>query len=93
MRGGLMSRNVEEDCMGEDVRIEFWDCTETMLREIAHPSIRQKHVAQSYALAIRSSYPTDWAVINRAIIARWSVSGLERIKNLAWSGKAFNGIR
>jgi len=50
----------------------------------------QKDIAKTYALGLRSKEPTDWATANKAIIERWSVSGLERIKNLAWSGKAFD---
>jgi len=48
----------------------------------------QKQVAQTYALALRSTWPTDWARANAAIVARWP-KGLERVKNLAWSGKCF----
>lgn len=51
--------------------------------------LTQKQIAQTYALALRSSYETDWAKVNRMIIDRWSVSGLERIKNMAHSGKCF----
>ena len=50
----------------------------------------QKDIAKTYALGLRSQEPTDWAAANKAIIERWSVSGLERIKKLAWSGKAFD---
>lgn len=49
----------------------------------------QKQIAQTYALALRSSWPTDWARINKAIMERWSAAGLKRIKELAWSGKCF----
>jgi hypothetical protein len=50
---------------------------------------KQKEIAKTYALALRSNWPTDWARVNKAIIDRWSVAGLARIKKLAWSGKAF----
>lgn len=49
----------------------------------------QKQIAQSYALALRSSCPTDWPKVNKMIIERWSVSGLSRIKRMAWSGACF----
>ena len=49
----------------------------------------QKQIAQSYALALRSSWPTDWPKVNKLIIDRWSASGLERIKKMAWSGSCF----
>ena len=50
----------------------------------------QKDIAKTYALGLRSQLPTDWKAANKAIIERWSISGLERIKQLAWSGKAFD---
>jgi len=50
----------------------------------------QTQIAQTYALALRSSYPTDWAKVNRMIIDRWSVSGLQRIKKWAHSGKCLS---
>lgn len=49
----------------------------------------QRQIAMTYALALRSSYPTDWKKVNDMIIERWSVAGLIRIKELAWSGKCF----
>lgn len=58
-------------------------CTDTLLREIAVPKIRQKDVAVVYAMAMLSSEETDWRRVNDAIIARWSRSGLERVKIMA----------
>lgn len=52
--------------------------------------LNQKQIAQTYALAIRSSWPTDWRRVNQAIIDRWSVKGLERIKKMAWAGSCFD---
>lgn len=49
----------------------------------------QKSVAKTYALALRSSWPTDWKRVNGSIVAKWGKTGLERIKRLAWSGKAW----
>lgn len=43
----------------------------------------QKSVAKTYALALRSSWPTDWKRVNSAIPARWP-KGLQRIKESAW---------
>ncbi len=46
----------------------------------------QRDVAISYSLAMRDpSFSAQEA--NAAIIQRWSVSGLERIKAAAWSGR------
>jgi hypothetical protein len=69
--------------------IEMVDCTGTLLREIAMPESTRNSVAQTYALAMKSSEPTDWPAVNRAIIARWSLSALEHVKKLAWSGKCW----
>lgn len=71
-----------------ELRIEMAWCDGVILNEIAQ-GLNQKQIAQSYALAIRSSYPTDWKKVNEAIIARWSVSGLNRIKKMAWDGSCF----
>ena len=68
---------------------ELMDCTNVLLNEISDKGFKQKHIAMTYALSLRSSYPTDYKIVNRAIIDRWSISGLERIKNMAWSGKCF----
>ena len=58
--------------------------TQTILNELGHPEIKQRSVALTYALAIRSREATDWEAVNKAIIDRWSISGLERIKRMAW---------
>ena len=50
--------------------------------------LSQKEIAQTYAHALRSSWPTDWARVNKAILDRWP-GGLEKVKMLAWSGKCF----
>lgn len=49
----------------------------------------QKQISQTYALGLRSSWPTDWSRVNAAITARWP-KGLERIKKMAWSGSCFD---
>jgi len=69
--------------------IEMMCCESVIENEIAK-GCTQKQVAQSYALALKSSWKTDWKRVNDAIIKRWSFAGLNRIKNLAWSGKCFD---
>lgn len=65
-------------------------CTTNMLlREIADKAMKRLDVAKTYALALRSSWPTDWLKVNKAILARWSPHALVWIKEKAWSGKAF----
>ena len=71
--------------------LELMDTTRAIVDEI-ESGATQKSVAMTYAFAIKSRDKTDWPVVNRAIIARWSRSGLERIKRLAWSGKAFDDV-
>ena len=51
--------------------------------------IKDKHytrddIALQYAECIRKQVDMDATNINKAIIRRWSKSGLEHIKNLAW---------
>jgi hypothetical protein len=65
-------------------------CVESVIENEIAQGCTQKQIAQTYALGLRSSWPTDWKRVNEAIIKRWSFSGLNRIKNLAWSGKAFD---
>jgi hypothetical protein len=64
--------------------IELVCTTTTLMTEISLPEMKQTDVALTYAMALRSSDKTDWSKVNQAIIARWSVAGLERIKKLAW---------
>jgi hypothetical protein len=65
-------------------------CVEMVIENEIEQGCTQKQIAQSYALGIRSSWPTDWKRVNAAIIKRWGTSGLLRIKNMAWSGKCFD---
>ncbi len=73
------------------MRIVMTDCQETILREIATPSLKQLDVAQSYALTMESGEQVDWAKINKAIMDRWSKSGLIRIKEMAHRGTCWKG--
>jgi len=63
---------------------ELVDAQTQLLGEIAMPELKQKDIALTYALAFRTHDTVDWRVVNEAIIARWSVSGLQRIKTMAW---------
>ena len=68
---------------------ELTCCDEVILQEISNPKLKRLDIAKTYALALQSSYPTDFSRINKAIISRWSLNGLEYIKKMAWSGKCF----
>lgn len=65
--------------------IELMDCTNVLLDEISNKKFRQKDIAITYRLSLMSSDPTDYKKVNRAIIDRWSISGLTRIKEMAWA--------
>jgi hypothetical protein len=65
-------------------------CVESVIENEIKQGLTQKQIAQTYALGMRSTWPTDWKRVNEAIIKRWSFSGLNRIKNMAHSGKCFD---
>lgn len=65
-------------------------CADMVIKNEIEQGCTQKQIAQTYALALRSEEHVDWKAINEAIIERWSIAGLERIKKLAWSGKCFD---
>ena len=75
------------------MRCVLANCTQTLMNEIAEPTMRRRDIAQTYLLAMRSPETVDWSLVNRAIIARWSRSGLIWIKRQAHSGKCFEERR
>lgn len=44
--------------------------------------LTQKQIAETYAMAMVSSWPTDWKRVNEAITAKWP-KGLNRVKEMA----------
>lgn len=67
------------------------DMTEAILQFVS-PYARRNDVAAMYGTVIlfsRFARPArmeaDWSRVNAAIIARWSLSGLQYIKRRAWS--------
>jgi len=64
-------------------------CADMVIENEIKRGCTQKQIAQTYALALRSEEEVDWKQINTLIIERWSISGLERIKQMAWSGSCF----
>jgi hypothetical protein len=58
--------------------------THVLLAEIADKECHQADVANTYAAAFYVIEDMPWAAINNAIICRWSTSGLNRIKSMAW---------
>ena len=71
--------------------IEMVECERALLEEIRDPKMKRRDVAKTYALTIKSSEfgDIDFDRVNRAIIERWSRSGLEWIKKQAWTGDCF----
>lgn len=61
---------------------------ETIENEIRR-GCNQRQIAQTYALALQSSWPTDWKRVHVAIAARWSGKAINRIKRMAWTGECF----
>jgi hypothetical protein len=74
--------------MMSDFQINLVCCTQVICDQVAVKQATQKDIALTYAMAIRSAAQNgdvpDWGTINRAILARWKMSGLERIKKRAF---------
>jgi hypothetical protein len=73
--------------MSEEFIMELM-CVESVIENEIAQGCTQRQVAQTYALGLRSTWKTDWKRVNEAILARWP-KGLNRIKEMAWSGKCF----
>lgn len=65
------------------MHFEF-DRTRALLREVADLRMKRDDIAETYALALNTPERVDWTAVNSAIIRRWSVSGLNYIKERAW---------
>lgn len=80
--------------MSEGWRINLVCCTDVILQDVGAKEATRKDVALTYAMSIKSEADgadkPDWPTINKAILSRWSMSGLEYIKKRAFdilSGK------
>lgn len=65
--------------------------TESLIHD-AETMPTQKAMAKSYACLIRwkeNLYSVDLKAVNGAIIERWGVKGLSRIKVMAWKTEKF----
>lgn len=65
------------------MRVEMIDVQGQLLAEIADRRMKRANVALTYAFGLRQG-GVDWPTVNRAIVERWSRSGLEWIKHRAW---------
>lgn len=66
------------------MRVALLDAERVLLEEIADQRCKQADVALTYALAMVSNEHVDWSRVNHLIMNRWSLSGLKRVKKLAW---------
>jgi hypothetical protein len=64
--------------------VEMVDPQGTLLRDIADEKMTRDDVALTYAFAIRQASGVNFAMVNAAIMDRWSQSALEYIKGRAW---------
>ena len=66
--------------------MELACCEMVLLGHISKTELKQKDIAQTYAMAIVSSEAKtmNWAKVNDAIAARWSRAAVERVKKEAW---------
>lgn len=65
-----------------NLHMELACCESVIENECSMKEIRQRDVAETYALAMVSSWKTDWGRANRAILKRWP-KGLNRVKEMA----------
>ena len=74
--------------MSSEWRINLIGCTDVILQELTWKQTTRKSVALTYAMAMKSAAQKadtpDWRKINEAIIAKWGMKGLERVKTRAW---------
>jgi len=57
--------------------------TEQLITLIESPAVTQPVIARAYSAAL--SYPdVRWSEVNAAILKRYRLSGLTRIKEMAW---------
>lgn len=67
------------------MQLQLVDGVSTILHEIGTPELKQKDIAQTYAMLILGNdRPVDFKAVNTAILERWSKSGLTAIKKAAW---------
>lgn len=55
-----------------------------LMETIARPGTKVRELTITYGLALRDQDRVDWPKVNTAIIERWSVATLARVKKAAW---------
>ena len=75
----------------ENMKTPYWkeaemqweiECVEKIIENEIIQGCNQRQIAQTYALALLSTWSTDWAKVNAMILAKWP-KGLTRIKEMA----------
>lgn len=69
--------------MTENFTVEMLFCEATILNEISHKECKRKDIALTYYFCMVSKEDINYTKVNKAIIDRWSFSGLEYIKKEA----------
>ena len=68
----------------DNFTMELVCCESTILNEIKHKECKRNDIALTYYFCMVSLEDIDWGKVNRAIVERWSRSGLEYIKKEAY---------
>ena len=68
----------------DNFTMELLCCEDTILNEIEHKECKRKDIALTYYFCMVSLEDIDWGKVNRAILERWSRSGLKYIKEEAY---------
>lgn len=68
----------------ESFTMELYCCEDTILNEISHKEYKRNNIVLTYYFCLISSEDINFWKINKAIIERWSHSGLNYIKVEAW---------
>ena len=71
------------------MKFKLMNAEKIILDEISNKKLAQNDIAKTYALIIQQGLPVNWQSINQAIVDRWSLAELRKIKELAWSGECF----
>jgi hypothetical protein len=62
---------------------------EDIIAEEISCGLSRKDIAKTYALGLRSSWKTDWGIVDAMITKKWGTKGLAYIRERAYSGDVF----
>ena len=71
------------------------DLTARIVAEVERPGATRVSIASAYREGIVRMGEVDWPTVNRAILRRYTLSGLESIKRQAWAlrRREFQAVR